>query len=159
MAESTFDAEAFMAQSVEAESETSYTPIPADDYNAMIEKVSIPRTFTREDGSEVPILEILYNVLDDNVKEMMEMDQVLVSQSIFLDVILDENNNPTLAFGKNKNVKLGYVRAATGQNTPAPWNYKMLEGAGPLRIKVGVQVDKDDPEKIYNRVNRVSKIT
>ena len=52
------------------------------------------------------------------------MDEPTARQTIWLDV----NEQGGLVFGKNKNVSLGKLRDALGQNTGAPWSPTHLIG-------------------------------
>ena len=59
-----------------------------------------------------------------------------------------------MLFGSNKNVKLGRLREALGQNKNGQaWSFGMLKGAGP--IKVSIEPDKKNPED-YSRVVKVA---
>ena len=83
------------------------------------------------------------------------MERISVKQSLFLDI----DGSGALAFGANKNVKLGKLREALGQNNPGQsWNIQMLAGAGPLRIKVGSRPDKNDSTIIYNDVKATAAL-
>ena len=141
---STFDPEMFMSQDTEEEMETKYTPIPEDDYVSMIDE-----TLSLKEVNGTPVVN-LYHVIDaPDLAEQMGMERISVQQSIFLDVAPDGS----LAIGPNKNVKLGKLREALGQNKSGQkWNINMLAGAGPLRIKVVKKPDANDPTVIYNRV-------
>ena len=141
---STFDPEMFMSQDTEEEMETKYTPIPEDDYVSMIDE-----TLSLKEVNGTPVID-LYHIIDaPDLAATLGLDRISVKQSIFLDVGPDG----TLAVGTNKNVNLGRLRAALGQNKSGQrWNPNMLAGAGPLRIKVTKSPDKNDPTIIYNRV-------
>ncbi len=144
MVDSTFDAELFLNQSVEGESETRYTPIPEGDYIAMIDEKLAMREI-----NDSPVLDVTYVIDDEELRAKLDMERLTVRQSIFLDI--DETGN--IALGTNKNVKLGRLREALGQNTSGQtWNPGMLAGAGPLKIKVIQRPDTNDPTIIYNDV-------
>jgi hypothetical protein len=72
-----------------------------------------------------PALQVKYLIDDTSVRELTGMEEVLVSQTVWLDI--DENTG-LLAAGKNKNIKLGKLREAVGQNDGRPWMPSMLEG-------------------------------
>ena len=141
---STFDPSSFMAQETSGEMETRYTPVPADDYTSTIDAIDV-----REVGDSV-VLDVTHLILDSELAKKMGMEQLLVRQGIFLDI----EPGGAIAIGPNKNVKLGRLREAVGQNTSGPWSFQMLKGAGPLRISVSIKPDKEDPSVLYNRVDK-----
>ena len=148
MAESTFDPATFMNTETEGVMETRYTPIPADDYTATIDDVVV-REVTNDRGSSI-LLDVTHLVHAPELAQKMGMERPTVRQGIFLDI----NPSGVVELGPNKNVKLGRLREAVGQNKPGPWNFAKLKGAGPLKITVSVKPDKDDARIMYNRVER-----
>ena len=148
---STFDAENFLDSSIDGQSETRYTPIPDGEYVAMIDDTPLK---LREINSS-PVVDVTYIIDDPDLAEKMSLDRLSVRQTLFLDIGADG----TLAFGANQNVRLGKLREALGQNKAGQkWNFRMIQGAGPVKIKVGSRPDKDDPTIIYNDVNGVAKM-
>jgi len=143
--ESTFDAESFMQTEVEGEMDTKYTPVPADDYHSVIDDIRIRA------AKESVVLDVYHKLVGvDELCEAMGMEQLMVIQGIFLDI----DTNGAIALGPNKNVKLGRLREAVGQNSGGPWNFAMLKGAGPIKISVSIKPDKDDDTILYNRVDK-----
>ena len=142
--DSTFDPQTFMAQETSGEMETRYTPVPAGDYTATIDDIAV-----REAGDSI-LLDVTHLIHDSELAEKMGMERLSVRQGIFLDI----EPNGVIALGPNKNVKLGRLREAIGQNKPGSWNFQMLKGAGPLRISVSIKPDKDDTTILYNRVDK-----
>ena len=143
--DSTFDPQTFMAQETDGAMETRYTPVPADDYTATIDDVDV-----RDVGGGQVVLDVTHLIHDSELAEKMGMERLTVRQGIFLDI----EPNGVIALGPNKNVKLGRLREAIGQNKPGSWNFQMLKGAGPLRIAVSIKPDKEDPTILYNRVDK-----
>ena len=144
---SEFDAESFMGREVNEHSETTYVPIPEGEYTALVERVT-PRGTTRN-GSV--ILDVHWAVDDEGVREATGMDNPIARQTLFIDL-----ENGAIAFGKNKNVQLGRLRAALGQNQDGmSWSPMMLVGAGPATVKIEQRVSDDDPDVIYTDVKRV----
>ena len=87
--------------------------------------------------------------------ELTGLDRPMVRQDIWLD--LDESGR--IAQGKNKNVRLGRVRSAVGQNTDGqPWSPSQLRGAGPVLIMVGHRYNKETGEGPYSDVKRITKV-
>lgn len=141
-----FDKEAFLATSIEGELETSYTPLPDDDYEGFIDDIEVGEI------NDDPVLFLTIALTDQKAVEFMEREKPTIRETVFLDI----NENGGLEMGKNKNVKLGQYRAAAGQNTGKPWAPGQLRGAGPLLLKIVRKPDKDDPEKVYNRIVKVT---
>ena len=142
---SQFDPDTFLDTSTEKANETVYTPVPEGDYQAMVLKVE------GRSANESPLLDVTFEILDEEIKKTMDQETVTVRSSIFLD--LDDNG--MLSFGMNKNVRLGKLRDALGQNKDGkPWMPRQLEGAGPLMINVTQRPDKNDSSIIYNDVRK-----
>ena len=144
--ESAFDPATFMNQETEGPMETRYTPLPEKDYTATIGDGENDVVVRKAEDSI--LLDVTYVVHDAELAEKMGMERLSVRQGIFLDV----GANGVIELGPNKNVKLGRLREALGQNKPGPWNFAMLRGAGPILISVTIKPDKDDPTVQYNRV-------
>jgi len=143
---SSFNPETFLSGEVKGEMETKYTPVPEDDYTAFVHDVAA------REINDTPVLDVIYKILDEALQASMDAEDIFVRQSIFVDVDGDGN----IQFGPNKNVKLGQLRDACGQNTKAMWTPSMLRGGGPLMIRVTQRPDKNDPETVYNDVKRVA---
>lgn len=144
---SQFNPDTFLSTTTTDSNATRYEPIPEGEYKAMIEKVD------GRDAKGARILDITYLILEqEQLAERLGLRNLVVRQSIFLDV----NDDGLLDSGPNKNVKLGKLRDAVGQNKKGqPWSPLMLAGAGPVLIQVSVRPDKEDPEVLYNDVKRV----
>lgn len=143
-----FDPDVFLAAEVEGANETKWTNVPEGVYEALIDKIDI-RT-----PKDSVILEVMWNITDEALRATVGRDKPLVRQSIFLDV-----EGSTLSFGTNKNVGLGKLRDALGQNDEhRPWNPRMLEGAGPVLIQVRHRPNERDPESPFVEVSRVAKL-
>ena len=145
MPESTFDPQTFLNVEVEGEMEVRYTPVPEGDYISTIDEIAV-----REVQGGSIVLDVTHLIHDEALAEKMGMDRLTVRQGIFLDIEPDGR----IALGPNKNVRLGRLREAVGQNAPGPWNFQMLKGAGPLKIAVSISPDKEDETIKYNRVDR-----
>lgn len=143
---STFDPDGFMQSSYEEANEVNYTPIPDGEYTALLESAKA-REFQTKTGP-AKVIDCGWHVMDEKLQEEMKMEKIVINQSIFLDFTTDGR----LEFNTNKNVPLGRLRDAFGQNTGAPWSPADLQGSGPITIKVGHRVDSNDPSKIYNTV-------
>lgn len=145
---STFDADTFMNSEVQGAMETKYTPPPIGDYNAFIEDVEAAKL------GDASGLKIKWKITDEQLKQLMGRDDNYVTQTVFLDFETDGR----LAFGTNKNVQLGALRAAVGQNGPEAWSPRNLKGAGPCVLKISHRMGKKGPEDgPYANVDRVTK--
>ena len=67
-------------------------------------------------------LDIQWNILDDNVKREMNMDNPQARQSFLLDLTPEGN----IDWSTNRNMKLKYIRKAVGFDTTAKFNLAML---------------------------------
>lgn len=85
-------------------------------------------------------MSIKYTIQDQEVKDHCERDVVSVTASILLDLTEDATG---LDMGKGKNIGLGAIRTALGQNSPGDeWSPAMLEGQ-PIRVKVAAGIYED----------------
>ena len=142
---STFDPDTFLGQETDQSMDTHFKPVPEGEYTAMID------TVVAKEVNDSPVLDITYVILDEAVKVEMNSERVSVRQSIFVEM----EDDGRIALGDNKNVKLGKLREALGQNSGI-WSPRKLAGAGPVKIKTVNKPDKIDPETIYSNVQRVA---
>lgn len=163
---SDFDPDLFLQQTVDKPLETEFTMVPPGEYRASI------GDFDREAMEEVKFdykrgpkagqpgimykLTVPFLVDDDAVKAELDRDQVTISKQYILD--LDEHGK--LAEGKNKNIELGRLRDAVGQNDGSPWSIMNLRGAGPVMIRVThVEFERRDGTRGKRaEVDRVARI-
>lgn len=142
-----FDTDAFLDSEVDNAFETQRTTIPAGDtYMGVIDKLNPPRVL--DNGSIV--MDIMWKVLgQDELAESLNLEDIIVPQSAFLDMGPDGR----LAWGVNQNIVLGQVRAALGQNVAGQrWAPRMLQGAGPAKLKIENKPDRNNPNMRRNRV-------
>lgn len=164
---SSFDPDAFMSQTIDQPLETERTIVPAGEYKATIDDFTRDafQTITfvykkgpraGEEGSFTKF-NVPFVIDDDKVKAELGMDKVVCFQSITLDFEPGTNN---LAWGINKNIDLGKLRKAVGQNNPGPWSAANLRGAGPVMVKVEHRSGKrgDGSEWKNAEVTRVAPI-
>ena len=116
---SVFDPDTFLSSTTTEASSTEYVPVPEGEYLAVVTKVAARAT------ERAKILDVTWEIDDEAVKAETGLEHPTVRQSVFLDV----NEQGALETGKGKNVDLGRLREAVGQNTPGqPWSPTMLEG-------------------------------
>lgn len=148
---SAFDPEAFMnAQFTEA-NETRFITVPEGEYSAVIDKVEA-NTWQSRDGAKSGLrLDVTWRIDDQAATDATGMTSPSVRQGIMLDL----TNNGGLASGPGKNINLGRLREAVGQNTAGrSWNPAMLTGQ-PARIKVSHRIYEGE---IYAEVKGVTKL-
>lgn len=151
----TFDADAFMASTIDEPLATEFTRCPPGVYQAMIDDFNASEAleivnFTYKQGDRAGSpgsmlkLTVPFVIQDAKVQAEMERDRVVVSKQM----ILDRDDAGRIATGKNKNVDLGRLRKAIGQEKAGPWSPVQLKGAGPLMVKViHTQYDRKDGTK------------
>ena len=124
-----FDADSFMSNSVEGELETVSTPIPTGEFPAVIQ--SVAARSGDKDGKPWAMLDVTWGIDSQEVSEATGRDVNTCRQSIFLDI----TESGGLDMSKGKNVGLGRLRAAVGQNNAGAWAPSMLEGQ-PAVVKI-----------------------
>lgn len=146
---SVFDPDTFLNTETTDANATQTVPIPEGDYSAVIEEVK-PDTIGQDDK---PVLRVkwLINDEDGSVQAATGRETSRVEQLLFLD--LTESGG--LDMGEGRNVQLGRLRKALGQNKAGqPWAPGYMVGQV-ARISVGHQPDRENPEVKYERVKRV----
>lgn len=119
---STFNPDAFMTTTTTESLSTQLLPWPLNDdgYTAAIKSVNI-RT-----AKERQILDVVWTTDDEAVKKATGLPEPTVRQSIFLDL----TDSGVLDVSKGKNIQLGRLREALGQNKAGkPWAPAQLIGA------------------------------
>lgn len=144
---SAFDPELFMQTSIQTPLSTKVIgPSPAE-YKAIIDDVKPPRV--NADGSVV--MDLVWLLDDEKQRERMGRKPT-VKQALWLDF-----ENGALSVGEGKNVSLGRVREALGQNSGADWNPGMLKG-GVAKVKVVPDINKNTGDD-YGKVVAVTKLS
>lgn len=153
MTESQFDPNQFLEQEQTDAMETEYKPVPEGVYTVMIfdnpdndnQRLTIRPVNTKNGVGYVMDIPMQIDAPGNE-----EAHQKNVRWSSFID-FTPENG---FEFGPNKNVKLGQVRAAVGQNEPGkPWRPTDLIGEI-LQAKV-----EHDSEGKYANVTEVAALT
>lgn len=122
-----FNPEEFLASTVVDDSlDTEHRKCPEGAYRAQIRPVEARhfRNFQSEKtGESYTMFAPLWEILDDSVRMDLEREHVYVeSNGMFLD--LDETG--ALDTGRGKNVDLGRLRLAVGQNEKPGWKFTDL---------------------------------
>jgi len=143
---SSFNPDTFLNTETSDANATTYTPCPEGEFNASIKAIK-PRVLT--DGRAV--LDVTWTVDDESARQETGMAEPSVRQTIWLDT----TESGGLDFGKGKNVGLGRLRDAVGQNKAGkPWAPGMLVGQV-AKVKVSHSIDKRDGVTINADVKAV----
>lgn len=130
----TFDTDTFLNATYEAANSTRLPLVPAGEFPAEVDRISVTSGVIKEGeraGESWHMLNLMWSIQDDKLKEKLKMDKVSVKQSFFLDV----TEGGTLDMGEGKNVQLGRVREAVGMNTTRRFSINSLKGAmGLIRV-------------------------
>lgn len=140
-----FNPDTFMSTETTDANATTYEPVPEGEFQAVIDSVQ-PRVTPKG----TPLLEVTWQIDAPGIEAAHERK---VRQTIWLDV----TESGGLATGKGKNVQLGRLREAVGQNTPGqPWSPSMLLG-NVASVTVKHRFSEDGSE-IYTDVKGVTKV-
>jgi hypothetical protein len=135
---SAFDPAAFLNMPIEGEMSTEYQPVPEGEYLGVIlndETHSLEvRGITNKDSGETTY------VLDVNVRLDAPGNDLADQKTVRYSAWLDLTAQGAFEMGTNKNVKLGQIRAAVGQNLGGPWKIADLGGQA---LRVSVKHSKD----------------
>lgn len=149
-----FDLDMFKQSSVTGEVSTKVIPCEPGEYPAMITRHEIAVTNPKEGKAARPYLSVFYRIDDAEQVRHTGRDPLTVRQTIWLDA----TESGSLDMAPGKNIGLGRLRAALGQDNPTqPWKFDMLDG-GTLMVKVANEADSNDPETIYDRVVAVRQL-
>lgn len=149
-----FDDQQFMQATIDEVFDDVSTPIDAKDYdNAYIKPGSL-KFFNgvSDKGRKWRRVSVYFTIDDAEQREKTNVESPGAGYGFFLDMTPEGG----LETGPNRNTDLGALRKALGQDV-APWSFSMLEGAGPVRIRVAHETDANNPEKKRAVVRAVSK--
>jgi hypothetical protein len=143
-----FDLDTFMNSVTNEAGSTVLEPVPVGEYPATVDDLKPRNTKTGR-----LILDVIWNIEDDDLRAQLHRERVTVRQSVFIDT----TPAGAIDFTKGKNVQLNRVREALGQNKEGEaWSPMQLRGAGPARITVSQRID-DDTGNVYNDVKQVGR--
>lgn len=99
--------------------------------------------------------EVPFDIIDEALLAKLGRTKPFrVSSDWRLDVV---EGTSTPATGNGKNIDLGRLRAALGQNTPGqPWSFSQLPGAGPVKVTIVHQANKQNPDDPFVKVKGVA---
>lgn len=153
-----FDADTFLDGAVSGEMQTKIDPIPVgDQYKGTIDNIEARKldpTPKSPNGSLV--IEVTWLIDAPDVAAALNRQKLTSRQSIFVDV----TSTGALDLSKNKNVSLGRLREALGQNKPGEkWSPRNLVGAGPCLLSIQHRPDKNDSSIMYDFVAKAAKLS
>ena len=151
---SSFNTEQFFQTSTKDAHDTELIPVPEGVYDAVVTKLELKKFDGKDGKPDSHLLEITWSILDHDgsVAKKTGLPENKVRQACFLDI-----ENGSLTHGAGKNIRLGQLREAVGQNKPGKaWSPSHLNGAQ-AKVLVGHRPDRDDPKIIYGEVKKVSK--
>lgn len=149
-----FDPDTFMQQAVDGPLETEYKMVPQGEYSNVYIGDFDSKAFTARDWQKDSKQGTLHNfnipfVIND-AKAAAAVGRDDGKVTVYMDVLLDMKTDGGLDTGVNKNLRLGQVRDAAGQNSPGI-PLSNLRGAGPFVVTVvhesGERKDKSKWQK------------
>lgn len=157
--QSVFNPQTFMQSTVDEANATEVVLVPEGDYTAVSGPINedsfkdFPITQGPRTGEKFYRMDVVWNINDDNgqLQELLGRPPS-VRQGIGLDI----TKEGSLEMGKGRNVELGLLREALGQNQSGRnWSPVML-GGQLAKIHVKHRLDKKTG-KTYVDVDRVTK--
>lgn len=149
---SAFDPIAFAGATTKSSGDTTFAPVPAGEYTAVIDDVNV------RDTTYGPVVDVVWSIDDGALKTELGRDKVTVKQGVFVDVTEGPDGKPVLDFSKGKNISLNRIRDALGMNTDGEeFSLNSLKGAGPASIRVTQTPAKDGSDTIYANVKSVGR--
>ena len=145
-----YDAQSFLDSTVTQANDTRIIPCPQGEFQAFIDKV-VPRQWTSKDGTSAGVaLDVFWNIEDQQVKQTLGREVIVVKQGIMLDL----TSAGGLDVSGGKNVGLGRLREAVNLNQAGkPFSFTQLPGQM-AKVKVSHRIDGED---IYAEIKAVSK--
>lgn len=142
MAQTAFDPQLFAQTAIKAQLDTQIIPCPVGDYRFIISKIDFRQAGRKDNPNDkLTFLDLTCDLdisLYPEVVEETKRDKISIRYSI----ILDLNEAGMLDVGPGRNVGLGRLREAVGQNTDDEWSFNQLLGQ-PLVGKVVHEPYKD----------------
>lgn len=152
-----FDVEQFMNSTVEGVLDTKLIPHPVGEFTGQIgpdpKDVAIA-TGTGKDGRPWARLTVMISTLDPSGELEKTMGRKPTAR---LETLLDLTDSGALDFGKGRNIRLGQLREAVGQNRAGAWTFRNLHNQT-LKYVVTQEPDKQDSSIIYARVGKVTSV-
>jgi hypothetical protein len=132
-----FDVASFMNESIDGVLDTALILIPEGEHMGQIgvgeKDVDLTFGISKKKDPPTPWLrvDIFIDATDPNLAVQLKREKVRARYSIMLDL----NEEGKLDTRPQRNVHLGKLREAVGQNKPGLWNWNMLKGQ-PIKFKI-----------------------
>jgi len=149
---SQFDPSQFLDMQFTEANDTAIINPDDGEYQAQIEKIDFRPWQSKSDPSKAGLaLDITWELQSEAARQKTGRDKVTVRQGLMLDML----SNGGFDMGKGKNIGLGRLREAVGQNVPGrPWTPSQLVGQM-AKVLVKQRIDGDN---IYVDVKGVTKL-
>ena len=145
---SNFNPDEFLMSESEETLATKFIPWPEGECEVFVQDVKADKV----GQNNRPVLKVIFSTQAQEIKDHLSMDEPKLNHTVWLDI--DEETG-RLAAGTNKNIGLGRLREALGQNNGSAWAPSHMIGQ-PCVISVGHDPDKNDPETVYARVTAIT---
>lgn len=150
---SIFDPATFMDQGTSEAGSTQAPIVEPGEYPGVIDKVEPKVITSKKDGRDFIILEVTWKLQAPDFEKAFSR-QPTVRQSLFLDMAGNQ-----LDMAKGKNVPLNKLRDALGMNKQGQaFKFNMLLGAGPAKVMVKQNPDRNSPDVMRAEVVAVGKM-
>lgn len=155
-----FNPDQFLQQTVDGPLATSVEQINPGEYRAMTGEINA-KSFTnikwndKQTGEERNGVILSVPFIVQSPEEEARLGRTPRAD---MRMFLDLTDAGGIDSGTGKNVSLGRLRDALGQNEMTGWTFASLSNQGPVMVLVEHEADKKDPEKKYARVTKVTKI-
>lgn len=126
---SKFNAESFLSQTIEKVLDTKRIPMPEGDHDElMVKDLAITSGTAKASGDLWVRLKVKLVNIDPNVKAEMKLGED-GEPTVYWEEFLDVDENGGLDTSDGRNIKLGKLRQACGQNSSEEWSMMDLKGA------------------------------
>lgn len=153
---SAFNPDIFLQTNYDAPTSTVTALLPKDDYVGIIKEL-VPRQVqgTKDPSKWYLFLDFQVEIgTPPAIREELGRDVSRIRHSVSVELVEGSN---AIDMGKGKNVQLGRIRDAAGQNEPGkPWNPAMLNNAM-VKVSVVQEPSEKDPQVKYNRIASFGK--
>jgi len=162
---SDFNAADFLNETIDAPLETELKLVPEGEYSAMIDDFpneAVERIdfeykkgpLAGQPGSMLK-LNLPFVINDDRLVRSIGRDTIRVYKQMILDI---DPTTKKLDFGVNKNLELGQIRDAVGQNVSGQqWGIGRLRASGPIMVKV-VHTNYDRKDGTKGKRAEISRV-
>lgn len=142
-----FNAESFLNSTTKSANSTAIKPVPPGEYIGIIDDIKVRAV------KETAVMDILWEIPDENLREELKRKKIIARQSVWLDL----TPNGELDESEGTNVQLGKLRKALDQNNPGEeWSPMMMIGRS-ARITVVEEVNNQTGD-ILEKVKSAAKL-